>query len=384
MINKMKDRSALPIVILIFSLLLSACVSQNNGGKDGDFDPVTAAKTRISLGLTYLKNGNYTQAKVNLDKALDYAPRLADTHYSIAYYYQVVGENERANQAYQKALDLAPNNADIANTFGAFLCQQGQYEKSKRYFLKAVNNNNYASAAETYENLALCSQSQSKSDEAIEYLQTAVKHQPNRTKSLYLLAELQSAKKEWSAAQQSLKSYVKVASVSAESLALAMKIERGLGNVQIADGYGQMLVKMFPKHPITRNYLTRLKHRNVLAKSALTASDKAQSDVELVKTIKAAEADVKPVPNSDSQPEKATKPAAVVTEAVQTASVESKLDDLTHTQPRYHLVKKQENLYRISLQYNVKMARLIEWNNLPEDGAIQVGMKLIVTNPEHY
>ena len=66
-----------------------------DGFKDpDDFDTVAAAKTRISLGLTYLKNGNYSQAKFNLDKALQFAPRLADAHYSIAYYYQVVGENE--------------------------------------------------------------------------------------------------------------------------------------------------------------------------------------------------------------------------------------------------------------------------------------------------
>jgi type IV pilus assembly protein PilF len=46
-----------------------------------------------------------------------------------------------------------------------------------------------------------------------------------------------------------------------------------------------------------------------------------------------------------------------------------------------HVVAKSENLYRISLRYNVKMAKLIEWNQLPENGAIQVGMTLLVSEP---
>ena len=86
------------LCIIALVILLSGCVSQPQPGKyaSDDFDQEEAAKTRISLGLTYLKNGNYTQAKANLDKALEFAPRLADTHYSLAYYYQLVGEVQRA------------------------------------------------------------------------------------------------------------------------------------------------------------------------------------------------------------------------------------------------------------------------------------------------
>ena len=46
-------------VILIFAL--SACASQNAGSGADDFDKQKAAKTRLSLGLTYLENGNFSQ-----------------------------------------------------------------------------------------------------------------------------------------------------------------------------------------------------------------------------------------------------------------------------------------------------------------------------------
>lgn len=325
---------------IAMSLVLVACVSSGGVGQKGDFDAVTAAKTRISLGLTYLKNGNYSQAKANLDKALEFAPRFADAHYSLAYYYQLVGENERASNAYQQALDLAPNNADIANTYGAFLCQRGQYQKAKGYFLKAVNSNNYASAAETYENLALCTQSQGKSDEAIDYLKSALKHQPTRAKSMWLLTELEADKGDWQAAQRSLKRYVQMASVSADTLIMAQRIEQALGNIDIANGYGQMLVKMYPEHAKAKAYLAQIKQ------SAKQQSAKTNSTIQT--------------------------PAAARAKPLSTA-----LDPVGG----YHLVQRSENLYRISLRYNIKMAKLIEWNQLADASAIYPGMKLVLNDP---
>jgi type IV pilus assembly protein PilF len=67
-------------------MLLSGCVSQNDQSFGQNFDHLKAAKTRVSLGLTYLKNGNYRQAKFNLDKALEFAPRSADANFDMAYY----------------------------------------------------------------------------------------------------------------------------------------------------------------------------------------------------------------------------------------------------------------------------------------------------------
>ena len=133
----------------------------------------------MSLGLTYLQNNNYSQAKKNLDKALAFDPRSADVQYAMAYYYQLVGDNQRAEEFYEAAIDLAPNNGDIANSYGAFKCQNGQYEDAKAYFFDAINNRLYANAAQTYENLALCAQSQGNLEEATDYFKEALKHQRN-------------------------------------------------------------------------------------------------------------------------------------------------------------------------------------------------------------
>ena len=340
-------------ILIIVVLLLGACVSEPRpeGFKDkDDFDQIQAAKTRISLGLTYLNSGNYSQAKFNLDKALQFAPRLADAHYSMAYYYQKVGELELAEASYQEAIDRAPKNPDIANSYGAFLCQNGKYQKAKKYFLKAVNSTNYVSTAETYENLALCSQSQGEIDDAITYLKNAINHQPSRGKSLILLARLQVQQQQWLDAKKTLKRYERVARVTPDTLWLSIEIEKGLQNTKLVQGYGDMLIRMYPTHPNTLEYI---KNRN----SFITTPSK--------KVLK-----IEPKKSMDNE------------QQFEVESVEKVVDSADDKETVYHIVEQGENLYQISLRYNVIMNRLIEWNQLENNSAIYAGKKLYVIDPE--
>jgi type IV pilus assembly protein PilF len=47
----------------------------------------------------------------------------------------------------------------------------------------------------------------------------------------------------------------------------------------------------------------------------------------------------------------------------------------------FHVVAKGENLYRISLLYNIKMQRLLDWNSLVDASAIFDGKKLSLVAP---
>ena len=437
--------------LIIAAVLLSACVSQPlpEGFKDkDDFDPIEAAKTRISLGLTYLQNGNYSQAKFNLDKALQFAPRLADAHYSMAYYYQQVGEFKLADASYQEAMDRAPKNPDIANSYGAFLCAQGQYEKAKSFFLKAVNAANYISTAETYENLALCSQSQGQIDDAVEYLQTALNHQPGRAKSLLLLAQLQMEQQNWQEAKSNLRRYEKMARVSPETLWLSIKIEKALSNVTLAKGYGDMLLRMYPNHPYALEYIRNRDHYTQLSvpmsaekvqKQLKPSSDNLVADEPTVATdsqtdtlantgqqsatpAKENRVSAPPVQEieqavENEQPEQTAMESAATEDepaepqqtegeqpqeitqsesSAQTSPTENlqadddaapeaetppEMVESVQTEEGYHVVQKGENLYRISLRYNVKMKSLIEWNELQDGSPLYVGKKLIVVDP---
>ena len=246
---------------ILLTLSLSACVSEPIdpsfiGARA--FDADEASKTRVSLGLTYLQNGNFSQAKFNLDKALEFAPRNGQAHYALAFYYQQVDEPELAIESYENALSYSRNDPDVLNSYGAFLCQEGQYEKAKEYFLEAVNDRNYVSTAETYENLAICSQSQGKDQEAINYFNSALNHQPTRPESLFLLTRLYVEDEQWENAKRSLFKYERNAQVSAETLYLQFQIAQGLKDTKTAVGYGEILKSMFPDHPNTQKYLAQM------------------------------------------------------------------------------------------------------------------------------
>ena len=385
------------IVMLVTLLWLSGCVSENQGGNfSAEFDQNEAAKTRISLGLTYLKNGNYTQAKMNLDKALSFAPRLADSHYGLAYYYQVVGEVERAREAYETAMSLAPRNADIANSYGAFLCQQGDYEEAKTFFLQAVNSKQYANSAATYENMALCAQSQGQGEDAIEYLNSALKHQPGRAKTLFILTEMYVATEQYDLAEQTLRKYEKVARVSPDSLWMAIEIATGKGDILTANGYGDMLLTMYPDSPLTKLYIDR---QQKLPQPVIKVKTKPQQNVkpdtvsvaDLQSSTEPSSAVTKPAADITlAKPESANSQPTVVTDIANetdtntddAADAESVAEDAVAAEPvKFHIVQPKENLYRLSLKYNIKLDTLKAWNNLDNNGSIKIGTKLWLVPP---
>jgi len=381
-------------IVFIGLMLLSACTSQSNQSYGQNFDQIKASKTRVSLGLTYLKNGNFRQAKFNLDKALEFAPRSADANFAMAYYYQSVNELEQAEEAYQYAMDLDPQNANIANSYGAFSCQNGDYEKAKKYFLKAVNTSSYISSAETYENLALCSRSQGQPEDAIQYLRNAVNHQPGRANSLFLLARSLVEVEEWQEARVILRRYEKIAQISPQSLLMAMKIERGTGNETAAARYSDMLLRMYPNDTVTKKMLSD-KHPESELINKIAKLPLLTQEAEKVSGFVAPQATENLSNSSAAKPEKDEllsngKVVKIVgqdifqaSEAVaeQSSKQATQIEPEIMDTPEFHIVSSGENLYRISLLYNIKMQRLIDWNGLADASAIFDGKKLLLVAP---
>ena len=386
-------RTSLKIGFLSAIIFTSGCVSNSQSGLyGGNFDHEEAAKTRMSLGLTYLQNNNYTQAKKNLDKALEFNPRSADVQFAMAYYYQLVGDNLRAEEYYETAIDLAPNNGDIANSYGAFKCQNGEYEKAKAYFFDAINNRLYANAAQTYENLALCAQSQGKLDEAIGYFQDALKHQPARGKSLFLLSELYTVSEQWELAESTLRKYERVAKVTPDSLWLAYEIAKGKGDLETAKGYGEMMMSLFPESELTKRYLVQRESMQNRVVKTVKSTQPNDSETEisenqtntdgLTQTSSNDKENEKSVAQ-DNDAQRQSQSNDTDNAPTATANTPEKVQntELSVQSDKFHVVKEGENLYRISLLHNIKMATLQEWNNLENTGAIIAGQTLWLVPP---
>ena len=133
------------LMMLVSAVVLTACVTEQTfidskkQVRNLEFDKQEASKTRLILGISYLENGRYEQAKFNLERAYAYTPKRADVNYSLGYYYQLVGEMDIAEKYFVRAVDLEPKNPDTLNNYGTFLCNLGNVEKAETYFKKAIN-----------------------------------------------------------------------------------------------------------------------------------------------------------------------------------------------------------------------------------------------------
>lgn len=243
-------RSILAITVSAFAL--TGCVTENS--YDGSDRPVVekkinntgAARTRIALALQYLKTGNNSQAKYNLERAADFAPDLPEVHYSLAYYYQQVDEPDLADKAYQRALKIAPNDPNTLNNYGVFLCGIGKYDRAAEELLKAIAVPSYIRVAESYENLALCAIEFDDFENAEKYLKSALNHSSQRPSSMISLAGLYYAKSDLHKAEEVIEKYESTGRVTPRALMLSYLIQQRMGHIEKAETTAAIILQTYP------------------------------------------------------------------------------------------------------------------------------------------
>ena len=405
----------LKTISLIFILLtLNACaalpvkqpqLSDNNGNNNAEI-----ADTYVSLGLTHLEIGNFTEAKVNFDKALELEPKSGRANYAMAFYYQQVDVAQLTAQYYKNAVNLAGNDELILSSYGEFLCEQGNYDEAKPYFLEVVDYKDPISTAITYEHLAVCAQKQGNINEAILHYHTALKYDPNKASNLLALSALYVKTNKWDKAQEIISQYELTKDLSEESLWLSMQIARGQNDYYSAVEYTQLLTKRYPLHVNTRSAIDLLAQMqgtlpasqksllnvNELAPTANgiatynAANNVTNNNVELSSVLK------RPLTTASASlsyeelvgaPEKTQGPqmkikAKNVADIIDNQTLITSPKKTVVKQPAaFHIVKPKENLYRISLMHNLQINKLREWNKIDEGTTLKIGAKLWLIDP---
>lgn len=244
--------------------LIGGCVYQSNYVGSGQptksheqVDPVAAAHTRIALGLKYLELGQISEAKYNLDKARDFAPRLSTVYTALAYYYQTVGEHQGVEQAYQSAIKFDAQNADAYNNYGVFLCNLKRYKEAEQAFLAAIHIINYLRVAESYENAALCALKNREYAKANLYLNQSLVYDPQRMSTLVNLATLSYATGQFQRALQYVELLDKITSSTPQILLLRVLIARQLQQPLKVKQYGSILVSQYADSSQALIYLSQ-------------------------------------------------------------------------------------------------------------------------------
>ncbi len=112
--------------------------------------------THVSLGMTYLQQGDKQKARILLTDSLSKDPDSPTTLDAMAYLEESCGNLSRAEALYRQAISRAPTVGEWHNNYGTFLCRHHEEKKGIQEFLLAIAAQNYLFAANAYENAGLC------------------------------------------------------------------------------------------------------------------------------------------------------------------------------------------------------------------------------------
>ena len=243
---------------VLAACIVAACAAQeprvertqpsdpNFGGVIGDVkDAQTRAKAHTDLASAYYEMGNMGVALEESRIAL-----TADPGYAPAYNVQGLvnmdlKDNAAAEASFQHGLKLAPQDADLNHNYGWFLCQTGREDQSVQWFMNAVRNPLYPTPAKSYAAAARCLQKRNP-EEAANYFDRALRLDPYQLQAMLPYAEMLYKRGQLTQAKELVGRYAKlVPDPTAESLWLALRIERKLGDRQAEASYATQLRRRY-------------------------------------------------------------------------------------------------------------------------------------------
>jgi type IV pilus assembly protein PilF len=204
------------------------------------------ARVHTDLAAGYYELRNMAVALEEVNQALKSEPNYAPAYNMAGLIYAELKEDRLAQENFQRALRIDPLDPDANNNYGRFLCERRQEAEAIKYFLTALRNPLYQAPERSYVNAGLCSRRQGHVAAAEDYFMKALQVRPTQTQALYQLSDIAYQRGDFPQAKRYLERLEKLASPSAETLWLALRIERKLGDRNAEASYAQQLRRQFP------------------------------------------------------------------------------------------------------------------------------------------
>ena len=249
-----------PFLAAVAAVLLAGCANQQDGSRversqptDPGYGPVigdvkdarTRAKAHTDLASAYYELGNLGVALEEVRIAL-----AADPNYPPAYNVQGLvnmdlKDNATADASFLRGLKLAPQDPDLNHNYGWFLCQTGREQQSTQWFLNAIRNPLYATPSKSYAAAGRCLEKVNPAESA-QFLSQALRIDPNNIQAMVPYAEYLYRGGQLQQAKELVSRYNRMLpDPTAESLWLAIRIERKLGDRQAEASLATQLRRRF-------------------------------------------------------------------------------------------------------------------------------------------
>jgi type IV pilus assembly protein PilF len=238
--------------ILLVLLLLAGCAgdqgpTRESGQIVGEVgEPRNRARLHTELAALYFGRGNMNVALEELRTAVRADANYAPAHSMFGLVYMELKENRLAEDSFERALRLSPNEPDINHNYGWFLCQNKREEESIRYFLQAIRNPLYPTPWRSYSAAGQCSMRIDKPKDAEEFFLRALRQEPDEPASLLQLGQIRYRQGNLEEARKLVSRYNKLVTPGPESLWLALRIERKLGQRVAERNFATELRRRYP------------------------------------------------------------------------------------------------------------------------------------------
>jgi type IV pilus assembly protein PilF len=230
---------------------------QGQGGDNAQRNPQTGAaidrseiaRLRAELAFNYFQNGQLSVALEEVRTAIAADPNYATAYNVLGLINMDLGDNARAEEAFRRALQIAPNDSDVLNNFGWFLCQTKRERESIERFLAALKNPLYPNPDKSYLNAGICSQRLGNEGAAEDYYLKAFQLNPANPGVLMRLSDMYLKRDDLDKARFYVDRVNRAFEPSAESLWLALRIERRAGDRAAESSFASQLRRRYPNSP---------------------------------------------------------------------------------------------------------------------------------------
>lgn len=225
------------VCVLVLCVLLGCADTMMSMGPKSDMltssdetDGQKRAKIRLELALGYLEQGQVTIALDETKQAITADPGSADGYNLRGLIYMRLNDLSLARDSFAKALALAPRDGNIFHNYGWLFCQETRYSESLVYFDKALASSGYIGQAKTLLAKGICQLRMGDKGQAESSFLRSFELDAGNPITTFNLASLLFQRKELIRAQFYIRRLNNSDFANAESLWLAAKIEKRLGN----------------------------------------------------------------------------------------------------------------------------------------------------------
>jgi type IV pilus assembly protein PilF len=244
------------------SLLSSGCAAPGTASFRGDLrsaselsDAERLAQVRLELASAYFARGQSEVALDEVKRALAAKPDMAPAHELRGLVHAQLGEPVRADESFRRALQLAPGSADAMHNYGWFLCQQRRWAEAEVLFARALSQPGYRSVGRSLLAQGVCRGRAGHLDAARSVLARAGEVDPGSPAVRYALAEVMYLIGDHPGAHRQLAGlHADPDAVTPESLWLALRVDRRLGDAGSVERTGTWLLARFPRSSQARAY----------------------------------------------------------------------------------------------------------------------------------